>query len=149
MRLTKRSQWGAARRWHSGFTRMKSFNKDSLLCCSQSGSVVPGRSGIYYLISDLPAEWDGGEVMACCMLLCSTESFPDGCDLWTSHNTGTNEHHSPCFGWSSGVWAPVWSLRSEWRTLEGRSWWLRNGLKMQAGCPATVFNKEKIQHEQS
>lgn len=117
--LTLRSKWGRQReanealraRWHSVFTRMKSFNKDSLLCCSQSGSVVPGRCGICYLISELPAEWDGGEVMACSMLLCSTESFPDGCDLWTSHNTGTNERLSSCvsdgavvFGHRSGLW---------------------------------------------
>lgn len=28
--------------------------------------------------------------------LCSTESVPDGCDLWTSQNGGTNERCSTC-----------------------------------------------------
>lgn len=136
LNLTLQSKWGRQRegnealqaRWYSVFSRMKSFNKDLLLCCSQSGSGVPGCYGMCYLISDLPAEWDGGEVMACSMLLCSAESFPDGCDLWTSHHTGTNERHSTCVSDGAvvfGHWSGLWVF-DEWvKNISSRFWWCR------------------------
>lgn len=38
----------------------------------------------------------GGGCCSPSVALCSSESVPDGCDLWTSQNGGTNERHSTC-----------------------------------------------------
>lgn len=38
----------------------------------------------------------GGGCCSPSVALCSSESVPDGFDLWTSQNGGTNERHSTC-----------------------------------------------------
>lgn len=81
--------------------RMKVLIK--VVCCVAPSLAQPWRAtmGICYLIGCLPTaqeEREGREGGRCSpsVPLCSTESVPDGCDLWTSQNGGTNERYSTC-----------------------------------------------------
>lgn len=104
--------WEAVRHNKNPSVTLSIFNRMKVLikavCCVAPSLAQPWHatmgSAIWLAICQHRSTRRGGGEGSCAprVPLCSTESVPDGCDLWTSQNGGTNERHSTCV-WDGGT----------------------------------------------